>query len=722
MRILAFCNIWVLFLSVPSLQAESQTGYRLNEHPRIFVNRNSLSTLAARSQNELKNEYAKIKAVADSAISRGVVKPTGRYQPSVELICLGIGHLLEQERRGEATPYAEAVKAYWGDGQVLGPEGDGFFGYHAMVFDWIFDALSPAERRKYGEQLGKWLYWYTDTPEITLKNGDWRYNQTWGPAHLNTPNTRDGIAPKLFVALALAGGDTIHEEASHRFLKSWAKRVPDECISSFDEMGGVWSESMGHGGYGPVIVIPWAFEAWRTATGEDLFQQFAPDSYLPEMTRWAVYLTVPFSGHTAWIDDNRAANLSKFAQVAPILGARYHDPVANWISTMSAEKEWNEVPWNRFLSYDPSVPPSPPLAQGYPLAHHFAQSGHVYMLGAWEDPDATWAFFGAGPKFAGHSRDDEGHFLIARKGWLALRAGGSGHNDWDYYAGGSLAFNILTIYDPNEEFRRTTPQDPEGAKNENDGGMIRFVYSAHTRDDRADIVAFHHTKAYTYAAADLSVGYTKQKAHEVTRQFVYLREPSEFFVIFDRVEASQPDFPKHWFLHVPSEPDVRGEETVMVPDHVYVYAGDLSASWKSDPAGEVGTLSSGSARAFLTTLLPTEATMVKRGGEGHEFWGHPDEPTAQYNHVSRRSHLPPYVDWRLEVAAPEGNLREYFLNVIQVADSGPAAPITLLDEDGYKGVRVEVGGGIDVTFAAEGKPVAKIKVAGEAVQTLQSTN
>ena len=86
-------------------------------------------------------------------------------------------------------------------------------------------------------------------------------------------------------------------------------------------MGGVWSESMGHGDYGPVAVIPWAFEAWRTATNQDLFQQCAPDSFLPEMTQWAIHLTVPQSNQTAWIDDNTADHLGGFARVAPILAA-----------------------------------------------------------------------------------------------------------------------------------------------------------------------------------------------------------------------------------------------------------------------------------------------------------------------------------------------------------------------------------------------------------------
>jgi len=163
-------------------------------------------------------------------------------------------------------------------------------------------------------------------------------------------------------------------------------------------------------------------------------------------------------------------------------------------------------------------------------------------------------------------------------------------------------------------------------------------------------------------------------------------------------------------------------EEVIVPNHVYSYEGNLSATWTSDSAGEEGALSSGNARAFLTTLLPTEATMVKRGGEGHQFWGHPDEPTAQYNHVSRRSNLPPYVAWRLEISPRGGNLREYFLHVIQLTDSGSAVPVTLLDKGGFKGVRIELGGGIEVTFAAEGRQEAKFRVGGGSEQILGPIN
>jgi hypothetical protein len=242
-------------------------AYELSEHPRMFVNKAQLNGLAQRAQGVLAREYGIIKEEADRAVRAGVQPLRGRFGTPFDQLSLGITYLIERELGHDAAPYAAAVKASWGDGRVLSQDGSGHFGYYALVYDWIYDALSPDERKQYGNALAPWLRWYTNTPEITLRNGHWWYNQTWGPAHLNTPNTRDGIAPKLFLALAIAGAGTDHEADAVRFLDSWARRVPAECIPAFDEMGGVWSESMGHGTYGPVLVIPWAFVAWRTATG-----------------------------------------------------------------------------------------------------------------------------------------------------------------------------------------------------------------------------------------------------------------------------------------------------------------------------------------------------------------------------------------------------------------------------------------------------------------------
>jgi hypothetical protein len=705
--------------------------YQLGEHPRIFLNPEILTALAERAGGDgmLPGDYALIRQEADYFVrTRALKQPTSQWHPPYDMVCSALAYLVERELGNDsADTYARAVVDVWGDGLILTNIGNKHFGNYAIVYDWIYDAMTEQERKKYGDYLGNWLYYYTNSPEITLKNGGWLFNQTWGPAHLNTPNCRDGITPKLFVALALSGAGTAHEAACKQYLDSWELRIPTDCIPLLDQMGGVWSESFGHGTYGPTQVIPWAFEAWRTATGQDWFSHGTSTTYLKEMNLWAVHLAVPFNNYSAPIDDNGGGDLaSAWNRTGPILGARYRDPVANYVASQYEMPAWSEswmlVPFHRFLCYDPDVAARTPGQQGWPTARLFTGAGHVYMRSAWDDPSATWAFFGAGPTYALHSRDDEGHFLIAKKGWLVLRAGGQGHNNDDYYTGGSLAFNIATVFDPDEDFARLTPTAESLAKggtmNERDGGLIRWVYngSQSRMAERGHIAAFKHGSGYTYAAADLAEAYRTSKVSEYTRQFLYLRGEREFFIIFDRIDATSAGFPKHWFLHIPTEPVVNGTETEVAPDHVYSYTEGNTATWLSDPAGydEQDVLSTGRSRAFLRTVLPLGAEITKRGGEGHQFWGHPEEPTAQYNHEGKESLLAPVAPWRLEVEAPEGPARDYFLHVLEIAEEDDTlmSRVSLIEQDtSLVGVRIEADGDspVEVLFSRRGKATARVR-------------
>ncbi len=738
----ALSTLTICLLVFGSASAE----YQLVDHPRMFITKETLPLLAERAYGTgtLAGDYALMKQEADYFVGRGVLKkPTSQWHPPYELVSAGICYLVERERgNANAAAYAQAVIDYWNldDGKILSNLGNKHFGYYALIFDWIYDAMTQAEREKFGLYLGSWLYWYTNKPEITLRYGDWLYNQTWGPAHLNVGNTRDGITPKLFVALALSGAGTSNEDASKQFLDSFDSRIPAECIPRFDIMGGVWSESYGHGSYGPTRVIPWAFEAWRTATGQNWFELGEPNTYLKELNKWAVHLNVPFSNRTAYIDDNQGAPFfSSWLPTAPILAARYNDPVAAWCAQQydrgTWSTRWRVLPWQRLLSFDPDIEPQSPGQALWPVARLFRGAGHVYMRGRWDDPDATWAFFGAGPWLAGHSRDDEGHFMIARKGWLVSRAGGMGHNDWDYYSGGSLAFNIVTVFDPDEQYSRLSPSESAladgGTKNERDGGTIRHVYGANGGNygavlARGKITAFKHDWRYTYAAADMTKGYRSIKIKEITRQFLYLRGEQEFFIIFDRVDARNEKFPKTWFLHIPTEPSVSGSETELTADHVYSYSDGNYSTWLSDPAGIDDVLSSGRSRAHLTTLLPREFTITKRGGAGYQFWGHPHEPTAQYNHASKRADDPPVINWRLEVEAGQQVNRDYFLHVLEVTDEDVTTPseVTLLDQgSAVTGVQIVPSSGgepIEVYFSSEGAMSGSIKFGSAEPEALPS--
>jgi len=212
----------------------------------------------------------------------------------------------------------------------------------------------------------------------------------------------------------------------------------------------------------------------------------------------------------------------------------------------------------------------------------------------------------------------------------------------------------VTIFDPNEKFRRNKG-------NENDGGLLRHVYEGGPFPrERGRIVAFEHNDEYTYAAADITKGYSDKKAREVTRQFLYLRGQREFFIVFDRAEATRADFRRHFFVHVPTEPQHQGD----------------CLTWLSmpDADGDKQVSSHGRSRMFLHPLLPQKAQIVIRGGSGKEAWGHPLEPTAQYNHMTEGRLKPPICPWRIEVGDPDSGSHTLFLHVFEIVDEQVLQP------------------------------------------------
>ena len=648
-----------------------EDGYQIKTaHPRLILD--DIKEITKRTTGPLADDYKILKQQADAAVKRGSVEfiNNGWATPN-DLMNCALAYLVEKEAGRENRKYIDLIIKQWGDGKIISNKQSSNFGYHALAYDWVYDALTPKQRVLYGDALGGWLRFYTDKPEIMLKYGHWEYNQTWGPYHLNIMNSRDSLTQKLFISAAILGAGTHYEADAKAFLDSWNKRVPSECIPAFNRMGGVWSESFGHGGYGPVTVIPYAFRGWYTSTGIDLLKQLKPWGYPVEEPRWVAYLMLPHNERTAWIDDNDGSRPGAFDRAAPML----RDSLSQWFSDRGASVDGVRERWQRVACYDPSIAAVSPAT--LPTAYLFSGAGHVYMRSAWNDPNAKWAFFGCGPQLAGHSHDDEGHFLIYKKGALVSRQGGQCNNDNDYYSGGSLIFNLVTIFDPNEKFRRDK-------NNENDGGLLRHVYETPPQQ-RGNIVAYETNKDYTYAAADVTKGYNSSKAREVTRQFLYLRGQPEFFVVFDRVEATNADFKRHFFLHVPTEPETH----------------ERQLTWLSLPEGDgdKNVLSQGRSRTFMHTLLPRNAEVVLRGGPGKEAWGHPLEKTAQYNHESPGRKKGPVCPWRIEIGDAGAGARTLFLHVFEISDEGvkQATDLKLAAPAG-----VDIGQRWQVRFNADG--------------------
>jgi hypothetical protein len=304
-----------------------------------------------------------------------------------------------------------------------------------------------------------------------------------------------------------------------------------------------------------------------------------------------------------------------------------------------------------FVLLDATIPPKGPKELGLPLAEALgwdeqageidrdrngkkAGIGWVAMRSAWGDPDATYALFKAEPfYYHGHMHHDSLAFMIAKGEELALARSG---NYMCWYEGGPLrdknpgwpqAANFFTrtvstsnllIYDPKEDFggwandggQRLTPywddkwgRGYNGTANGNYrdiGGLIRFE-----RSDRYVYTAADATRAYN-STAD-TTGKNKAKVSLVQREFVYLRSPGgddDYFVVFDRVEATKPDFKKLWLLQLRARPDFDGTAKVTVGTE----AGGIHLSENTTHV----TVRQERSQLRSTTLLPKKENRVVR--------------------------------------------------------------------------------------------------------------
>lgn len=304
-----------------------------------------------------------------------------------------------------------------------------------------------------------------------------------------------------------------------------------------------------------------------------------------------------------------------------------------------------------FVLLDESIPPISPKELGLPLAEALgwdekagtidqdrfdkkAGIGWVAMRSAWDDPDATFALFKAEPfYYHGHMHHESLAFMIAKGEELALARSG---NYMCWYEGGPLgdknpgwpqaanfftrtvSTNNLLVYDPKEDFggwandggQRLTPywdskwgRGYGGTANGNYrdiGGLVRFE-----RSERYVYTAADATRAYN--STEVTTGKNRAKVDLVQREFVYLRSPrgdDDYFVVFDRVDATRPDFKKLWLLQLRARPEFDGTARVTVGT-------ENGGIHRSENTSRI-TVRQKRSQLTTTTLLPKKENRVVR--------------------------------------------------------------------------------------------------------------
>jgi len=327
-----------------------------------------------------------------------------------------------------------------------------------------------------------------------------------------------------------------------------------------------------------------------------------------------------------------------------------------------------------FLWRDETIPAAD--LSDYKLSHISTGPGYVYARSSWDD-DATHFFFKCGDRFTAHQHLDVGHFMIYRHEELV--SDGGYYGEWNTphvtnYLVRSIAHNTILVKDPAE----TWPDIRAGTADANDGGQ-HHDWPHHNgavgdpqqwereRDlyDIGDILAFEDQGGYLYVAGDCTRAYKTDKLRSWTRQIVYIRPGT--FVVFDRVDATDPAFRKTWVLQAAKVP--------------------VEADGKL-------VLTNGDGRLFVQTLLPQDAERELYHGDGLYRYGGGSYPPS-------REPPGPVPECRVEVSPAEAATTDYFLHVLTATDTGvemaPSASVT----DGGDAFAVEVGA-VSLAFSKDG--------------------
>ena len=678
LRFPLFCSALIMIgltLSSCSREVESTAQNKLPEHPRLILSGDFLESTRQRCQTSHATLFAELKESVDRYLDSPPDSLPVRHAARLAEKCAFI-YLIDREQRYLEKAFQLLPRALERYVQLEREQGGGYWEavefrrYCCFTYDWLFSAMSSEQRKNFGEKI--------------IQAGRIAWEKQWF-----TPYGGGGygtLDPVFWPAVTMAGTGVQDSLAGEWF--DWTERNIREWRKMHGQVaaddGGMYS-GLGYAAYNYLRTPIFDLEIWKSLTGEDLTKN---NPYLRYFSIWWLYCLKP---NREWprIDDAGSVKGSIQSWHFNYLASRYRDPVSQWYLENLAEPSpitvWDVI-WNPAdLDIEPAGPDST-----WPLARHFEGIGWVVMRSGW-DSSATHAIFDCGDFYYGHQHPAENAFTIFKKGSLAINSGryewGSNHRP--NYMARTIASNTILVYDPNERFTTSG-----GELLSNDGGQrwpIRsresFGPAKGTGWDTGDIIAFETNRLYSYVCGDATKAYNPNKLKLFTRQFIHIQP--DLFIIFDRVEATEPGFEKFWIMHSVNEPVIKGH---------------------------LAEVSEREGKLYVQTVFPEDAVMRKVGGPGHEFeiFGK-NYPPALTHYELRKGEE--WGSWRIEVTP--GNPQDYdcFLHLLLAGDRLSSLPPefeSLGSMSSGPGVRVPHQGKIyEVLFNPTGVPGGRIRILGE---------
>lgn len=374
---------------------------------------------------------------------------------------------------------------------------------------------------------------------------------------------------------------------------------------------------------------------------------------------------------------------------------------AKYFGNTAAERFYNRwslpaksgARFSELLYWEPNLPETP--IEQLDFSRWFRNAGQVVMRDSWDYANAALLEFKSASFMSiNHQHLDQNAFTIFYKAPLLVDSGyydSYGTNHWQNYFTRTIAHNTVTVFDPQEQFPRAWTPDycnggPSGNLCSNDGGQqFPAIYYPTLQQAQPGgpnaldgVVAYAYSPDFTYVEGNASKAYSSGKLDQsngFVRSLVFLRTPSFWphpvTVVFDKITttADKGSLVKRFLLHSVSEPEPSG--------------GTALGNGQYLMSGNTVTIRNGGGMLFSQTLLPVNPVLTKIGGQDvsgdHRFLVQAQDQYGNYQYQN----FPPSPDpgtadadmgaWRIEVTAPVPSQREYFLNVLSIADNGAAS-------------------------------------------------
>ncbi|CAN5415633.1 hypothetical protein BH09MYX1_BH09MYX1_36200 [soil metagenome] len=379
----------------------------------------------------------------------------------------------------------------------------------AMVYDWCFSAVTPAQKTRWVAYANQAVFnvWHPTTAKwgtATIPWSGWSIDDPFNNYHYSF----------LRATMLLGIATNTENPDAPALVEFFRKDKLVKLVAAFEKdlQGGGSREGTGYGiSHRTLFEL---YDMWEGSTGERIWD-------LTSHTRLSlphfIHCTVPTLDRIAPIGDHaRDSTAALFdyhrEQVLVLQHLIGADPLGNvaqtWLEQASVKEmgQFFEYVWD-FLYADASHAKDP-LTKLAPT-YYGPGTGFTFFRSSWST-DATWGALIAGPYSESHAHHDQGSLLFYRNTWLGYDENIMSHSGIQQ---GEELHNLVRLVDNGTVLRMQESKSPGETAALSDGPNV------------------------LYWAGKMAPLYGNAKVTRVDRDVVFVK-PLETFVVFDRIEST----------------------------------------------------------------------------------------------------------------------------------------------------------------------------------------